>query len=203
MLIPDNIYWHYEGALPENFCNKVIKFALNKEDKIARTGQNDTGEFTEEYVKENQKVRQSNLVWLDENWIYHTIQGFVRDANISAGWNFNWNWSEVCQFTKYNLNQYYDWHQDSVLDKNKKTDRKLSVTCVLNDPCEFEGGDLEFDSRNYSPDERNEKEHVIKIKNLKKGSVIVFPSFIFHRVKPITKGVRYSLVVWNRGPVFK
>jgi PKHD-type hydroxylase len=77
------------------------------------------------------------------------------------------------------------------------------VTCVLNDPCEFEGGDLEFDARNYSPDKRNEKEHVIKLKDVKKGSVIVFPSFIFHRVKPVTKGVRYSLVVWNRGPVFK
>ena len=82
--------------------------------------------------------------------------------------------------------------------------RKLSVTCQLTDGLEYKGGDLEFDFRNYDPPLRNEKYHVIKTpKTLSKGSVVVFPSFLWHRVKPVTEGIRYSLVMWNLGYPFK
>ena len=81
--------------------------------------------------------------------------------------------------------------------------RKLSVTCQLSDSSEYEGGELEFDYRNYSPNKRDELTHVMKAKPaLKKGSIVVFPSFVWHRVRPVTKGTRYSLVVWNLGYPF-
>ena len=35
------------------------------------------------------------------------------------------------------------------------------------------------------------------------GSVIVFPSFVWHRVTPVTKGTRYSLVLWTCGQPFR
>ena len=144
-------------------------------------------------------------MWLNDTWIYKEIHPFVREANKKAGWNFHWDWSESCQFTKYKLNQYYDWHCDSFnkIGNNGKI-RKLSMTCQLTDGSEYQGGELEFDFRNYDPPQRDESKHLIKCKEiLPKGSIIVFPSFVWHRVKPVTKGVRYSLVVWNQGFPFK
>tara|TARA_R100001129_G_C5237721_1_gene224529 strand:+ start:39 stop:656 length:618 start_codon:yes stop_codon:yes gene_type:complete len=198
-------FYHFDGSsprlngLPNRFCDDVIKYCLNKDDTIARTEGMDKAS-NEEIIK-YQKTRKSNLVWIDDQWIYQTIHPYIHEANKKAGWNFQWDWSESCQFTKYNLNQYYDWHCDSVIKENKKI-RKISITCQLNDPCEYEGGDLEFDQRNYHPDERDPNKHVIKCNNLKKGSVVVFPSYMWHRVKPVTKGVRYSLVIWNLGKAF-
>jgi hypothetical protein len=72
------------------------------------------------------------------------------------------------------------------------------MTCQLTDGSEYEGGELEFDFRNYEPHMRDESKHLIQAKEiLPKGSIIVFPSFVWHRVKPVTKGIRYSLVMWN------
>jgi PKHD-type hydroxylase len=147
------------------------------------------------------------------DWIYKEIQPYVDQANKNAGWNFEWDRSESCQFTKYKLNQYYDWHCDSWDKPYDRKDpnnpehgkiRKLSMTCQLTDGSEYEGGELEFDFRNYDPHMRDESKHRIQCKEiLPKGSIIVFPSFVWHRVKPVTKGVRYSLVVWNLGYPFK
>ena len=82
--------------------------------------------------------------------------------------------------------------------------RKLSVTCQLTDGSEYEGGELEFDFRDYDPNIRDESKHLIKAKEvLPKGSIVVFPSHVWHRVKPVKKGTRYSLVLWNLGYPFK
>ena len=77
--------------------------------------------------------------------------------------------------------------------------RKLSMTVSLTNPDEYEGGDLEFDFRNQ--DEASQPRICEEIRP--KGSVIVFPSFVWHRVKPVTKGIRHSLVCWNLGYPFK
>ena len=82
--------------------------------------------------------------------------------------------------------------------------RKLSMTCQLTDGSEYKGGELEFDFRNYDPHMRDESKHRIQCKEiLPKGSIIVFPSFVWHRVKPVTSGTRYSLVVWHLGGPFR
>jgi PKHD-type hydroxylase len=76
----------------------------------------------------------------------------------------------------------------------------LSVTCSLSSPEDYEGGELEFDFRNMDPD----KQSVRKCAEIKpRGSIVVFPSHVWHRVKPVTKGTRYSLVIWNLGYPFK
>ena len=79
--------------------------------------------------------------------------------------------------------------------------RKLSVTLTLSDPKEYKGGDLEFDFRNLEPDKPTKTNRCKGI--LPKGSLIVFPGFVWHRVRPVKKGTRYSLVVWNLGWPFK
>jgi PKHD-type hydroxylase len=158
-------------------------------------------------IKDLQKKRDSNIVWMNDRWIYKEIQPYVHMANQNAGWNFEWDYSESCQFTIYKKGQYYDWHADS-WDKpyveegpTKGKIRKLSVTVSLTDPKEYKGGELEFDLRNLDPDKKPNIHTCDQI--LPKGSLVVFPSFVWHRVKPVTKGVRHSLVIWNLGYPFK
>ena len=79
------------------------------------------------------------------------------------------------------------------------------MTCQLTDGSEYQGGELEFDFRNYEPtyERRIESTEVQCKEILPKGSIIVFPSFVWHRVKPVTAGTRYSLVVWHLGKPFR
>jgi PKHD-type hydroxylase len=136
---------------------------------------------------------------------------------IKAGWNFEWDWSESCQFTKYGVGQYYGWHCDSWEEPYQRKQnedgtypidhgkiRKLSVTISLTEPDEYVGGNLEFDFRNQIDWERDKKSKIKECTEIRpRGSIIVFPSFVWHRVAPVTKGVRNSLVVWNLGYPFK
>ena len=206
-----NYYWYFKSAIPPKICDDIIKYGLTQEETIARTGGYGDKELTKDQIKDMKKKRNSDLVWLNDTWIYKEIHPFVHEANKNAGWNFQWERSESCQFTKYKLNQYYDWHCDSwdkPYDKPNTSDhgkiRKLSMTCQLTDGSEYQGGELEFDFRNYDPHLRDESKHLRQAKEiLPKGSIIVFPSFVWHRVKPVTKGTRYSLVMWNLGYPFK
>ena len=208
-----NYYWYFKSALTPKFCDEVIKYGLSHTDQLARTGGYGDKKLSKDEIKNMKRKRNSDITWLNDAWIYKEIQPFVHQANKNAGWNFNWDRSESCQFTKYKLNQYYDWHSDSwekAYDRKDKNDpshgrmRKLSMTCQLTDGSEYDGGELEFDFRNYDPHMRDETKHLQKAKEiLPKGSVIVFPSHIWHRVKPVTRGVRYSLVSWHIGYPFK
>jgi PKHD-type hydroxylase len=215
----NNYYWYYKSALTEKFCKEVIEYGLSCEEQIAITGQEEginrnlkKNPLNKKEILNLQKKRNSNIVWLNDTWIYKEIHPFIKLANKEAGWNFDWDFSESCQFTKYKLNQYYDWHCDSWAEPYNRPDdinmhgkiRKLSVTCQLTDGSEYKGGELEFDYRQYEPNFRDEKKHVVTAKEiLPRGSIIVFPSFVWHRVKPVTEGKRYSLVIWNLGHTFK
>jgi len=203
-------YWYFKSALPKSFCEEVIKYALNKQEQLALIGKTQEilekkGSLDKKEINNLKKQRNSNIVWLNEKWIYKEITPFIHLANKNAGWNFEWDWSETCQFTKYKKGQFYDWHSDSWekpydcpndLNLHGKI-RKLSVTCSLSDPSTYKGGELEFDFRN---DVKN-KIRVCK-EILPQGSIVVFPSHVWHRVKPVLKGTRYSLVVWNCGKPF-
>ena len=208
----DHYYWYFKSALTPKFCDEVIKYGLAHKEKIGRTGDVMNKNLTKQEVKKIKRKRDSDIVWMNDRWIYKEIHPFVHEANKNAGWNFEWDRSEFCQFTKYKQGQYYDWHCDSSIKPYAKGEdhpetgkiRKLSMTCQLTDGLEYKGGELEFDFRNYDPHMRDESKHRIQCKEiLPKGSIIVFPSFVWHRVKPIMKGTRYSLVVWHLGYPFK
>jgi len=208
-----NYYWYFSSALTPRFCDEVIKYALSKKEEMARTFGFGNGKLNRQEILDLKRKRNSDLVWLNDTWIYKELHPFVQEANKKAGWNFEWHRTESCQFTKYKLNQYYEWHCDSndkpyvrknTNDPDHGKIRKLSMTCQLTDGSEYEGGELEFDFRNYDPHTREEDKHLKKCKEiLPKGSIIIFPSFIWHRVKPVTKGIRYSLVAWHLGHPFK
>ena len=208
-----NHYWYFDSVLPHKFCNDLIKYGNSKTEELALTGnlshKAKNGEpLRDKDIQDLKKKRDSNVVWLSESWIYKEIHPYINIANRNSGWNFEWDFSEACQFTKYKLNQYYDWHCDSWNKPYGNDDknihhinkiRKLSVTCQLSDNSEYEGGELEFQCR----DRDNPNEVILCEQARKKGSIIVFPSFVWHRVKPVTKGTRYSLVIWNLGYPFK
>ena len=206
-----NYYYYFKSALPPRLCDDIIQYALSKPEMLAKTGDYGDKELNDDEILDLQKTRHSNVVWLDDNWIYKEIHPFIHEANKRAGWNFDWIRSESCQFTKYKLNQYYDWHCDSFKKPFDKPGsplhgmiRKISVTCQLTDGSEYKGGELQFDTRSYAPNIRDEDKHVITSKEiLSKGSIIIFPSDVWHRVKPVTEGTRYSLVLWNIGYPFK
>jgi PKHD-type hydroxylase len=208
-----NHYYYFKSVLTPRFCDELIKYGKSKQEQVALTGDQVIKIKKGESLNENdivdlKKKRDSNIAWLNDPWIYKEIHPYIREANKLAGWNFDWDFSENCQFTKYKLNQFYDWHCDSWeqpynipdnLDMHGKI-RKLSVTCSLSDPKDYKGGELEFDFRNRAPD----KPSLRKCTEIKsRGSIVVFPSHVWHRVKPVTKGTRYSLVMWNLGYPFK
>ena len=149
-------YWYFDSVLSHKFCDDVIKYGNSLKDKLGLTGNLTDNNLTKEKIKDLKQKRNSNIAWLDDKWIYKEIQPYIHIANNNSGWNFDWDFSESCQFTKYKLNQYYDWHCDSweepyEKDKNinlRNKIRKLSVTCQLTDQSEYDGGDLEFQFRN-------------------------------------------------------
>ena len=208
-------YYYFQSALPHRVCDDIMRYGKRQKTEKAVTGIVENKEdknLTKKDLKNIQKKRKSDIVWLSDNWIYKEIHPFINEANKRAGWGFEWDFSEACQFTKYGVGQHYGWHCDSWNKPYNKPEfkdmhgkiRKLSVTISLTDPDEYEGGNLEFDFRNQV-DWENNKEQGIKecIEIRPKGSIIVFPSFVWHRVSPVTKGTRYSLVIWSLGKPFK
>ena len=207
-----NYYYYFQSALTPRFCDELIKYGISQQEQLALTGGqtekvNKGKPLDDKDIIDLKKKRDSNIAWLNDRWIYKEVQPFIHQANRLANWNFDWDFSESCQFTKYGPGQHYGAHCDSWESPYANADnkdtfgkiRKLSVTCSLSDPSEYEGGELEFQFRNQ--DDPTPKKKCVEI--LPRGSICVFPSFVGHEVKPVTKGVRYSLVIWSLGYPFR
>ena len=203
-------YYYFKSALSPKSCDDIIAHAKNQKEQIGIIGSTKKNvKLLKKDLLNLKKVRDSNVVWLNDQWIYNLIHPYVHQANKDAGWNFQWDWSESCQFTKYKLNQHYDWHCDSYERPYKDSQhtefngkiRKLSVTCSLSDPSDYKGGELEF---NFNVPNKTKKHNIVKCKEiLPRGSIVVFPSHVWHRVCSVKKGTRYSLVMWNLGHPFR
>ena len=191
-------YIFYKSALKSEVCDRIIDIGNTNLSTAT------VNHLSPETI--NNKLRDSQVSWLTDEWIYDLIFPYINNANNEAGWYWKFDYIERIQFTKYGLNQYYDWHTDGPSDffsvyKNHKNSnfngklRKISVTVNLVDGSEYEGGSLEFDFGL-----RQGRDRVKVCDEIKpKGSIMVFPSFIPHRVTPVTKGIRYSLVMWVLG----
>ena len=101
-----NYYWYFQSAIPERICNEIIKYGLGHKDNIAITGNFGRNRNLKEQplnkkeLKNLKNKRNSTIAWLNDSWIHKEIHPFIRIANQSAGWNFQWEWSESCLFTK-------------------------------------------------------------------------------------------------------
>ncbi len=140
------------------------------------------------------KTRTSHISWIPFNKMpemYSTLEQIVNKTNNNHFGFEGVKITEQAQYTEYPAGGFYDWHIDSdIVGMNEPPVRKISMTCLLSHESEFEGGGLELMSDG-------------KIARPKQGQAIFFASYIRHRVIPITKGVRKSLVMWFGGPSFK
>lgn len=146
---------------------------------------------------EKDQWRKSKIKWVPQDqifeWIYSKIFNCVNTLN-SQAWKYDIrNFQDKAQYTEYpaNINGNYNWHID--LGDERSSHRKLSVSLQLSSNLDYQGGDLEL----YRGGESND------IGDREIGSAIIFPSFLLHRVTPVTKGIRKSLVFWIGGPPFK
>lgn len=206
-MILKHIYWVFEKALSDKQCDEILNLFEQNKTVLATIGKipKDTSKekLSSKELKELKKVRYSNVIWKDDPWLYKYTHPFIHEANRNAEWNFQWDWSEICQLTRYSKGQYYHWHQDSLVGSYKENVpvsyvgkiRKLSSVVVLNNATEYKGGKFQFGiQKEFGKSEIIDCKHM-----LKKGSLVVFPSFVWHRVTPVTKGTRFSLTNWHLG----
>ena len=178
----------FPSKLDSGFCNDVISLASSS--------------FKEATIIDDtacEKVvagwRKSEVYWTTEQWIVDAIWPFMEVANELSGQMFDIERVEDIQVTKYKPGCFYEFHTDSYSSHHFKDShgkvRKLSMTVQLND--DYEGGEFQVARccRGKLQTETMEKA---------KGTVIVFPSSLEHRVKKVTSGERYSLVAWFKGP---
>jgi PKHD-type hydroxylase len=144
------------------------------------------------------QTRKSHISWIRHNdeckWLYHKMADKCRQVN-NQNFRFDlWGFLEAFQYTVYDTEgSHYTWHQDEFYNRSlSRAPRKLSMVIQLSDPSEYDGGDLELNLGGHSY-------HTVP-KGL--GNLVVFPSWTLHRVTPVTKGVRKSLVAWVTGKPF-
>jgi PKHD-type hydroxylase len=200
-MILENYYWSYPSALSSKFCDELVQYGESKKQRIGTTsGIEEEDLKSEENLKKLHKIRNSNVTWINEPWVMRTVVPWMQHANVNADWNFQLGVHEDAQWTKYGKEQHYSWHYDSnhkVLDNPNlpyhNMIRKLSMTISLVDGSEYEGGDFQviIDGEERTVEQARQK-----------GTITVFPSFVKHRVSPVKKGTRYSLVLWWRGNRF-
>jgi PKHD-type hydroxylase len=199
-----NTYTYWDGAFNPEELEKVIdycdKFELQRGMTLGSNNKkNDEDEI--DNTEPPSDVRKSDIKFLTPNaenvWIFDRINGVIDILN-ERFYNMDLYGYDTLQYTEYNSEEkgHYGFHMDSAIGgANAIGDtRKLSLSMFLNDPSEYKGGKFQFN-------EGTEK-NAIDVPQVK-GRMILFPSFMIHRVTPVTKGIRKSLVAWVLGPKFR
>lgn len=179
--------WAYiENVFTSEECNKIIETCKQFQLKQGTI-------YDETFQTEKPEYRKSNVVFVhpyaDTAWIYQRLTDAVKHVN--QYFNFELTmFAENLQFTEYVApSGNYDWHIDKTYNS---TIRKLSIIVQLTEETEYEGGDFQV-SLSRDPD----------ILKRKQGTMLAIPSYVLHKVTPVTRGTRYSLVAWITGPQFK
>ena len=182
-----NEWYIYDDAIDSATCTKIIELADNDFEQGKMYG-----------TASSKNERASDVFWTKEQWLIDLIWSYMQDANEQAGWQYKIVGIEPMQITRYKTDDFINFHTDGGSDNFTPDNRirKLSMTVILNDA--YEGGQFQFASLTREP-----RAEINTTKYNGTGTVIVFPSFMMHRVKPVTKGVRYSLVAWFIGEPFK
>lgn len=188
-----NAWWR---AMYDRFskseCEEIIEYGLKHKPVDGTIGHGGNKSI----IKKD--FRQSTVRWLGRTdpklqWVYARMNDMMLEAN-EVAFGFDIAGFRSVQFTEYDgaVEGKYDWHEDNSWKGTTPFDRKLSMVIQLSDSSTYEGGKLEL-----ANDPFDEKVFA------NQGDVIIFPSFNRHRVIPVTKGMRYSLVTWFVGPRFR
>lgn len=173
-------------ALTAAECNSIIK------DGIEKLSVAHSELFT---YDGRERVRDSGVSWVLPNpatsWLFERVASIAANLN-KTFYEFDLDGSvRAFQLTRYDPNQHYSWHRD--LGANAESRRKLTISVQLSSPDEYDGGTLQFF--------RSETNIAEAPKT--KASLAAFPSWMTHRVTPVTRGIRWSLVTWLEGPPFR
>jgi PKHD-type hydroxylase len=206
-MIRNNDWISFPNGLDQDACDKIINLA---KDELEPADE----EFHDRAITPDGPI---DIVWTNEQWIYDSVWKYMTKANEEAGWKYNIGAAEPFQIARYKRGMFYEWHADGRgdhfaaydLPKFKVVDgliRKLSMSAILND--DYEGGELQTIKYDHSKPltgkswtDADPDNHISTIE-MKKGSIVIFPSDIYHRVTPVTKGIRYSLTLWFLGPPY-
>ena len=187
-LSPNLPYACWEGAFTDSEMDRIEAHGDSlTQDKATLFGRDISEEYSEIRITRTAWIRPSP----ETKWIYDRMQSVIRTLNDKV-WQFDiTGFSEDFQYTVYQGSEggHYDWHVDQG-DLAKR--RKLSLSLQLTDPSQYHGCDLQFHAANH-----------IDTAPRTRGALIAFPSYVLHRVTPITRGVRKSVVVWTTGPKFR
>ena len=185
-------YYYFPKAFDTFDVDRILSISELYEFQEAKIHSHDNNETV------NNEIRESLIKWLipeaeKTEWIYEKLMMCVMEANNEL-WEFDINhFRDGIQYTEYHGDKegHYDWHMD--IGNGNSATRKISIVVQLSDPDDYEGGELQLQLGG------DNLTSILK----KKGSVTLFPSYIRHRVTPVTKGVRKSLVLWVGGSTFK
>jgi PKHD-type hydroxylase len=183
-----NLWAYWDNAFSAEELDKICELSFKTELHEGKFINNDT--------PTNKDVRNSKVNFHDRNeenfWIFDKINSVASIVN-DRFFNFDLTGYDSYQYTEYYGSDlgHYNFHTDMIYAKETPT-RKLSMSLLLND--DFDGGDFLINE---------EREHAPTHVPLTKGRMIFFPSFVLHKVSPVTRGTRKSLVVWITGPKFK
>jgi PKHD-type hydroxylase len=178
-------YVYYQGLILPHEIDKILSFW--NDDKTIKAPIDGENKYDDE-------LRKSAVMFIENNqendWIYNKLAGLAINCNNERYWFDLLGFHQELQLTRYSEGDFFDWHLD--FGAGEISARKLSMTIQLSDPDDYEGGDLQFMI--------NQK---IVSAPREKGTIVIFPSFIMHRVTPITKGTRQSIVGWVSGPPYR
>ena len=169
-------------------------YDVDKGFKRAEVGKG--GNLMTEKTEVNLNTRNSKIKFVGDVIVKQNLFSTIKYLNLIGNWRYNLTNLEDVQYTVYDVDEYYNWHTDSNTLPTP-TIRKLSFSIGLNDPSEYEGGELDIEI--HGPNIKGKRFETIV---LEKNEMICFKSSLWHRVRPVTKGVRKSLVGWVRGPQF-
>ena len=171
-------------------CKMIIEAGRQEPKQNAGVG-NDKGDGSN---KVDTETRTSHISWIPFKKMGDMYKDIERIMKTTNGNHFGFDGmtlTEPAQYTEYPEGGFYDWHVDNDVNMaHEPPVRKISMTCLLSPETEFKGGDLELMSEG-------------KIAKLKQGHAVFFASFIRHRVTPVIRGKRNSLVMWFGGTPFK
>ena len=178
---------YFKSALDSQWCDDFVQYCTDTYEAVEST----IG-FNQQSAKSD--YRERDIRWLDSNReteLVNMLWTYVNRANRDS-FDVDVRYINELQFTTYKgLNEgRYGWHHDVDFKNSQPYHRKLSLTLQLSDPKDYTGGEFEFESE-IEP---------LPPQHTKKGTVLVFPSFYKHQVKPVTSGTRHSLVTWVEGP---
>lgn len=191
--------WVFTKAFTPEECNSIIETVKQEAPTWAMTGDSD-----EHNPDKTFNVRRSKVFWIQRN---HPKLGYLLDKlwNTVTPINNQYFGAHLLdlpplQFTQYSeqyqgeykMHMDLDWMEERLPGSRPNFQRKISCIVQLSDPKDYEGGNFEFGNDvQEKPPAQNIKEQ---------GTLLAFPSFLYHGVRPVTKGTRYSLVGWFEGP---